>query len=134
MIEQIEVKVDAQGLHDITKAVAELVAAKDLAEGLCTIFIQHTSASLVIQENYEPSARYDLEQWLNKLVPEDPSLYTHTTEGPDDMPAHIKSALTLTSIGIPIIEGKMVLGTWQGIFLWEHRHHPGTRKVLVHLS
>lgn len=134
MIEQIEVKVDAQGLHDITKAVAELVAAKDLAEGLCTIFIQHTSASLVIQENYEPSARYDLEQWLNKLVPEDPSLYTHTTEGPDDMPAHIKSALTLTSIGIPIIEGKMALGPWQGIFLWEHRHHPGTRKVLVHLS
>ena len=134
MIEQIEVKVDAQGLHDITKAVAELVAAKDLAEGLCTIFIQHTSASLVIQENYEPSARYDLEQWLNKLVPEDPSLYTHTTEGPDDMTAHIKSALTLTSIGIPIIEGKMVLGTWQGIFLWEHRHHSGTRKVLVHLS
>ncbi len=134
MIEQIEVKVDAQGLHDITKAVAELVAEKDLAEGLCTIFIQHTSASLVIQENYEPSARYDLEQWLNKLVPEDPSLYTHTTEGPDDMPAHIKSALTLTSIGIPIIEGKMVLGTWQGIFLWEHRHHSGTRKVLVHLS
>ena len=134
MIEQIEVKVDAQGLHDITKAVAELVAAKGLAEGLCTIFIQHTSASLVIQENYDPSARYDLEQWLNKLVPEDPSLYTHTTEGPDDMPAHIKSALTLTSIGIPIIEGKMVLGTWQGIFLWEHRHHPGTRKVLVHLS
>jgi secondary thiamine-phosphate synthase enzyme len=134
VIEQIEVKVDAQGLHDITKAVAELVAEKDLAEGLCTIFIQHTSASLVIQENYEPSARYDLEQWLNKLVPEDPSLYTHTTEGPDDMPAHIKSALTLTSIGIPIIEGKMVLGTWQGIFLWEHRHHSGTRKVLVHLS
>ena len=134
MIEQIEVKVDAQGLHDITKAVAELVAAKDLAEGRCTIFIQHTSARLVIQENYEPSARYDLEQWLNKLVPEDPSLYTHTTEGPDDMPAHIKSALTLTSIGIPIIEGKMALGPWQGIFLWEHRHHPGTRKVLVHLS
>ena len=134
MIEQIEVKVDAQGLHDITKAVAELVAAKDLAEGLCTIFIQHTSASLVIQENYEPSARYDLEQWLNKSVPEDPSIYTHTTEGPDDMPAHIKSALTLTSIGIPIIEGKMALGPWQGIFLWEHRHHPGTRKVLVHLS
>ena len=134
MIEQIEVKVDAQVLHDITKEVAELVAAKDLAEGLCTIFIQHTSASLVIQENYEPSARYDLEQWLNKLVPEDPSLYTHTTEGPDDMPAHIKSALTLTSIGIPIIEGKMALGPWQGIFLWEHRHPPGTRKVLVHLS
>ena len=134
MIEQIEVKVDAQGLHDITKAVAELVAAKDLAEGLCTIFIQHTSASLVIQENYEPSARYDLEQWLNKLVPEDPSIYTHPTEGPDDMPAHIKSALTLTSIGIPIIEGKIALGPWQGIFLWEHRHHPGTRKVLVHLS
>ena len=88
----------------------------------------------MIQENYEPSARYDLEQWLNKLVPEDPSLYTHTAEGPDDMPAHIKSVLTLTSIGIPIIEGKMALGTWQGIFLWEHRHHPGTRKVLVHLS
>ena len=134
MIEHIEVKVTGQGLHDITEAVTDLVARQDVAEGLCTLFIQHTSASLVIQENYEPSARYDLEQWLNKLVPEDPSLYTHTTEGPDDMPAHIKSALTSTSIGIPVLEGKIALGTWQGIFLWEHRHHPGTRKVLVHLS
>jgi len=141
VIEQVDVKVNGQGLHDITKPVTDLVAGKDVAEGLCTLFIQHTSASLVIQENYEPSARYDLEQWLNKLVPEDPSLYTHTTEGPDDMPAHIKSALTSTSIGIPVIGGKMALGTWhlalgtwQGIFLWEHRHHPGTRKVLVHLS
>ena len=134
MIEQIEVKVKSQGLHDITELVAELVSAKDLAEGLCTMFIQHTSASLVIQENYEPSARHDLEQWLNKLVPENPHLYTHTREGPDDMPAHIKSALTSTSISIPILKGKIALGIWQGIFLWEHRHHPGMRKVLVHLS
>ncbi len=98
------------------------------------LFIQHTSASLLIQENYDPSARADLEAWLNRLVPENDPIYTHTLEGPDDMPAHIKAALTATSLAIPVIDGKLALGTWQGIFLWEHRHHAGKRRVLVHVS
>ena len=102
-------------------------------EGLCTLFIQHTSASLLIQENFDPSARADLERWLNRLVPENDNLYTHTLEGPDDMPAHIKSSLTATSISVPVLGGNLGLGTWQGIFLWEHRHQPGNRKVILHL-
>ena len=89
--------------------------------------------ALLIQENADPSARQDLESWLNRLVPEDDDLYTHTTEGPDDMPAHIKSALTATSLSIPMRDGRLALGTWQGIFLWEHRHRPGPREVLVNV-
>ena len=96
--------------------------------------MRHTSASLVIQENADPSARRDLEAWLDRLVPENDSLYTHAAEGPDDMPAHIKAALTATSLSIPILGGQLGLGTWQGIYLWEHRHHPGSREVLVHLT
>ena len=102
--------------------------------GLLHVFIQHTSASLLIQENYDDSARRDLENWLNRLVPEGDPLYTHTTEGPDDMPAHIKSSLTATSLSIPILGGCLGLGTWQGVYLWEHRHYRGQRKVLVHLA
>ncbi len=103
-------------------------------EGLCTLFIRHTSASLLIQENYDPAVRADLEHWLNKLVPEDDPDYTHTTEGPDDMPAHIKTALTATNLAIPVVDNKLMLGTWQGIFLWEHRHRPGQREVIIHLA
>lgn len=105
-----------------------------MAEGLCTLFIRHTSASLLIQENYDPSARVDLEAWLDRLVPENDPLYTHTLEGPDDMPAHIKSALTATSLAIPVQSGRLMLGTWQGVFLWEHRHQPGTRQIVMHLA
>jgi secondary thiamine-phosphate synthase enzyme len=114
--------------------VKAVVKKSGLFEGLCTLYIQHTSASLLIQENYDPSARVDLERWLNRLVPEYDSLYSHTLEGADDMPAHIKSALTSVSIGIPVMGGQLALGTWQGVFLWEHRHNPCTRKVLVHLA
>jgi secondary thiamine-phosphate synthase enzyme len=103
-------------------------------EGLCTLYIQHTSASLLIQENYDPSARVDLEHWLNRLVPESDPIYTHTLEGPDDMPAHIKAALTATSLSIPVLAGKLALGTWQGIFLWEHRHRAHERQILIHLA
>ncbi len=124
---------DRQGLYDITHKVAELVQSSGKNEGLVTLFIRHTSASLLIQENADPSARQDLESWLNRLVPEDDDLYTHTTEGPDDMPAHIKSALTATSLSIPMRDGHLALGTWQGIFLWEHRHRPGPREVLVNV-
>lgn len=134
MIEQVDVRVIGQGLHDITLSVTAVVKSSGITEGLCTLYIQHTSASLLIQENYDPSARVDLENWLNRLVPENDSLYTHTMEGADDMPAHVKSALTAVSISVPVIDGQLALGTWQGVFLWEHRHHPSHRKVLVHLA
>jgi len=132
MAETVTIDVPGQGLHDITGSVARAVSGAD--EGVCHLFIHHTSASLLVQENADPSARRDLERWLNRLVPEHDELYTHTAEGPDDMPAHIKAALTATSLSIPVVDGRLALGTWQGIFLWEHRHRPGPRRVLVHLS
>lgn len=98
------------------------------------MFIQHTSASLTIQENADPSARRDLETWLKRLVPEHDPLYTHTIEGPDDMPSHIKAALTATSLSIPVVDGSLGLGTWQGIYVWEHRRHASTRRILVHVG
>lgn len=134
MISTLSVEVERQGLLDISAALNDIVRRADLAEGLCTLFIQHTSASLLIQESYDPSARRDLENWLNRLVPENDPLYTHTLEGADDMPAHIKSALTASSVSIPIMAGQLALGTWQGIYLWEHRHQPGSRRVIVHLT
>lgn len=134
MIERLSIAVPGQGLHPITEQVESAVQAAAVDEGLCTLFIRHTSASLLIQENYDPSARHDLEQWLNRLVPENDPLYTHTTEGADDMPAHIKSALTASSLGIPIQDRGLVLGTWQGIYLWEHRRHAGRREVIVHVA
>lgn len=134
MIKTLNVSVHGQGLTAFTEKVAAVVQAANINEGLCTLFIQHTSASLLVQENYDPSAKYDLERWLNRLVPESDPLYTHTLEGDDDMPAHIKSALTATSLSIPIVSGNLALGTWQGIFLWEHRHMATTRKVIIHIS
>lgn len=134
MIRSLQVSVSGQGLHPFTHLVEKVVRESGIREGLCTIFIPHTSASLLIQENADPSAQHDLEQWLNRLVKEGDPLYTHTQEGPDDMPSHIKAALTATSLSIPVMEGKLVLGTWQGIYLWEHRHHRGIRQVVIHLS
>lgn len=134
MIATLEIEVMGQGLHAFTPQVATLVDRAGYGEGLCTLFIQHTSASLLIQENYDPSARHDLERWLNRLVPENDPLYTHTLEGPDDMPAHIKAALTAVSLSIPIADGQLALGTWQGIYLWEHRHYRGRRRVIAHLG
>ena len=134
MINTLTFDVTRQGLLDISAELSTLVREADLHEGLCTLFIQHTSASLLVQESYDPSARRDLENWLNRLVPENDPLYTHTLEGPDDMPAHIKAALTASSVSIPVIAGELALGTWQGIYLWEHRHQPGKRRVIVHLT
>lgn len=134
MLGRLQFRTGRQGLHDITDAVCRYVSGSGVEEGLCTLYIQHTSASLLIQENYDPSARHDLEAWMNRLVPENDPLYTHTLEGRDDMPAHIKSALTAVSLSIPVIEGALALGTWQGIFLWEHRHHAGERQVLLHIG
>lgn len=134
MLKPLSVRSSGQGLVNITSDVEDVVRSSGVDEGLCTIFVQHTSASLVIQENADPSARRDLEAWLARLVPEGDALYTHTAEGPDDMPAHVKSALTATSLGIPVSGGRLVLGTWQGIYLWEHRHRGGPRSVVVHIS
>ena len=133
MIQELDIEVCGQGLHAFTPQVTRAVRGSGVDEGLCTLFIRHTSASLLIQENYDDSARIDLENWLNRLVPENDPLYTHTVEGADDMPAHIKSALTATQLSIPFRKGQLMLGTWQGIYLWEHRHFRGTRHVVIHL-
>lgn len=133
LITQLGIEVGGQGLYPITRKIAPVVAAATAEEGLCTLFIRHTSASLLIQENYDDSARVDLENWLNRLVPENDPIFTHTLEGPDDMPSHIKAALTATQLSIPFQKGELLLGTWQGIYLWEHRHHAGTRQIVVHL-
>ena len=127
------IRTDGPGLYEFTPQLTDWVRRAEMTEGLCTLFIRHTSASLLVQENYDDSARIDLENWLNRLVPENDSLYTHTLEGPDDMPAHIKSALTATQVSIPFQHRELLLGTWQGIYLWEHRHHAGVRQVVVHL-
>jgi secondary thiamine-phosphate synthase enzyme len=134
MIETLSIQTQGPGLVNFTRQVSSLVQGAGLEEGLCTVFVQHTSASLIIQENADPSVQDDLENFLKRLVPENDPLYTHTAEGPDDMPAHIRSALTQTSIGIPIMNGQLVLGTWQGLYLWEHRHRPHRRQVVVHIA
>ncbi|VUD61671.1 hypothetical protein TDB9533_02865 [Thalassocella blandensis] len=134
MIKQIQVNTTGQGLFAFTPKVEAFVEQSQTEEGLCTLFIQHTSASLLIQENYDHSAQTDLENWMNRLVPERDPLFTHTLEGDDDMPAHIKSTLTATSLGIPILNGRLALGTWQGIYLWEHRYGSHTRNVIAHIA
>jgi len=120
-----------QGLHEITDRVTQEVARAGIATGLAHVFCRHTSCSLVIMENADPSARTDLEAWFNRLVPENDRHFVHTLEGPDDMPSHIKMALTRTSETIPIADGRLLLGTWQGLFLWEHRRASHTRHVVV---
>lgn len=132
MITTLHISTRGQGLHEFTAQAEAAVARAALGEGLCTVFIPHTSASLLIQENADPSARRDLEAWLARLVPEHDPLFTHTAEGPDDMPSHIKAALTATSLGIPIRGGRLALGTWQGLYLWEHRRHGAAREVIIH--
>ncbi len=134
MIATIKLSPTCQGLLEFTSELTNIVSQSGLKEGLCTLFVKHTSCSLIIQENADPSARRDLEHWLNRLVAENDPLYTHTFEGADDMPAHIKSVLTATSLSIPFENERLCLGTWQGVYLWEHRHHPGVRSVVVHLS
>lgn len=121
-----------QGLHLVTGAVAAWVAEQGMAEGLLTLFIRHTSASLLIQENAAPAARRDLERWLARIAPESRD-YEHDDEGPDDMPAHLRAALTATSLSIPLLNGRLRLGTWQGIYLCEHRRHPTPREIALHL-
>ena len=125
------VPTEGQGTTEITSPVQEFLRTTGLREGQLTVFCQHTSCSLVIMENADPSARYDLENFLNRLVPENQKAFTHTLEGPDDMPSHIKMTLTRTAETIPVQKGQLALGTWQGLFLWEHRAQPHRRKVIL---
>ena len=128
---ELEILVERAGLYDVTEQVIEIVSGSGVDEGLVTVFIQHTSASLVIQENADPSVLADLQAWMDRSVPQDSQLYAHRAEGPDDMPAHIRAAITASHVTIPVIDGRMALGTWQGIFLWEHRLGSKERRVIV---
>ena len=134
VVTQVEIRTSGQGLVEFTDRIQHVVSESGIREGLCTVMVQHTSASLTVQENADPSARRDLEDWLSRLVPEDDSRFTHTSEGPDDMPSHIKAALTATTLSIPILDGRLALGTWQGIYLWEHRRRGSTRRCAVHVG
>lgn len=129
--ETFAVRTHGKGTQEITREVAAIVSRSGIRQGTVTVFVRHTSASLVIMENADPSARYDLEVFFDKLVPENTPWFSHTQEGPDDMPSHIRMALTRTSEVIPILEGRMALGTWQGIFLFEHRRDPHRREIVV---
>jgi secondary thiamine-phosphate synthase enzyme len=131
---KIEIRARGKGLYPFTREVAEWVTTTGVETGLLTVFLQHTSASLVIQENADPDVVLDLADFFERLAPENDRRYRHTTEGPDDMPAHIRAALTQTHLSIPVIGRRMALGTWQGIYLFEHRAHPQRRSVVLHLA
>jgi secondary thiamine-phosphate synthase enzyme len=128
------VKTQGKALHKITSKIESYVAESGIQTGLCVVFVRHSSASLIIQENADPDVLRDLEVFMKKLVPEDGHSYLHRAEGPDDMPAHIRSVLTQTSEQIPVANGRLVLGTWQGIYLWEHRQRSHIREIVVHIS
>jgi secondary thiamine-phosphate synthase enzyme len=128
----ISVAIRGQGLHDLTAAIAGIVAEARVQTGLCTVFLKHTSASLVIQENADPSVLRDLQRWIGTLAPEGAD-YEHDTEGPDDMPGHLRSAVTRSSESIPVTQGALALGTWQAVYLWEHRRAAQRREVVVHV-
>ncbi len=130
---RLTVRAESQGLLEITREIAAWQAKQTIGDGLLTVFIRHTSASLLIQENADPNVQRDLETFLAKLVPEDPHAYRHDSEGPDDMSAHIKGALTTTQLSIPVSNQRMMLGTWQGIYLFEHRRSPRDREIVLHL-
>lgn len=132
--EVLEVATRGRGFTDLTSRVEAVVVGSGVTTGLCTVFIQHTSASLLIQENAAPSVRRDLERWIGEVAPEDASAYEHDDEGIDDMPAHLRSTMTRTSEVVPVTKGHLGLGTWQAIYLWEHRRAPHTRRIIVHIQ
>jgi secondary thiamine-phosphate synthase enzyme len=129
--EQLEVKTSRKGTYEITDEVSAVVAKSSIRSGTATVFIQHTSCSLIIMENADPSACRDLEEYFNRLVPENASYFEHTSEGSDDMPSHIRMVLTRTSEVVPVVDGRIQLGTWQGIFLFEHRRASHRRRIIV---
>lgn len=130
---QFEIASRGKGLLDFTHEVSRWLEETGIRVGLLTLFIRHTSASLVIQENADPDVQRDLEAFMARLVPEHDPLYSHILEGPDDMPAHVRAALTQTQLSIPVYDGHLMLGTWQGLYLFEHRHHSHVRKIAAHL-
>ncbi len=132
-VHPLRVATRGRGLIEITGAVRDWIDAQEIDTGLLTLFCRHTSASLVIQENADPDVRADLEAFFEKIAPEDPQRYKHRTEGPDDMPAHLRAALTQSQLSIPIVEGELALGTWQGIYLFEHRRIPHEREIVLHV-
>lgn len=134
MIKRIHINTDGQGLYEITPQVKKAFQQTTETEGLCTLFVRHTSCSLIVQENADFSAKNDMENWLNRLVPENDPLYTHIYEGADDMPAHLKSILTSVQLSIPFEKNELLLGTWQGVYLWEHRHAAHRREVILHTN
>jgi secondary thiamine-phosphate synthase enzyme len=133
LIHQISIQAKGRRIYDITPQVLDWANKSGLQTGMLTLYIQHTSASLMINENYDPEVLVDMERFFERLVPDGDPLFIHTAEGPDDMPAHVRTALTQTSLSIPLLDGKVALGTWQGIFLYELRLASHTRKVLLHL-
>ncbi len=130
---ELEIQTRTPGLLEVTRPIADWLGSQRIADGLLTVMCRHSSASLLVQENADPDVRHDLEVFFQRLVSRDPSLYRHTVEGPDDMPAHIRAALTNTTLSIPVARGRMVLGTWQGIYLFEHRDRPHHRLLALHL-
>ena len=132
-VHTIVVPTKGKGLVDITEAIADWLEQEKITTGLLTVFCRHTSASLIIQENADPDVRSDLMTFYERIVPEDPRRYVHNVEGPDDMPAHLKAAITQVQLTIPLVGGRLALGTWQGIWLFEHRARPHRREVVLHL-
>jgi secondary thiamine-phosphate synthase enzyme len=130
--EELEVRTRGRGLHEITCAVQDWLRRHQAGDGLLTLHLRHTSASLLIQENADPEVRRDLDAFFARLVPDGDSIYVHTLEGEDDMPAHVRTALTTVNLSLPVRGGRPALGTWQGIYVWEHRHRPHTRRVALH--
>lgn len=130
---EITINTQGQGLTEFTREASKFLRESDIETGLLTLFVRHTSASLLIQENADPDVQRDLLAYFRRLVPDGDRLYIHTAEGPDDMPAHVKSALTATSISVPVVAGALALGTWQGLYLFEHRTAPHRRTVVLHL-
>ena len=131
---QLQVSTRGKGLYEFTRQVEGWLATSGISTGLLTIFIQHTSASLTIQENADPDVQADLNDFFSRIAPEDNRLYRHTAEGPDDMPAHIRSALTMTQLSVPVVSGQLALGTWQGLYVFEHRSEPQRRRLVLHVS
>jgi secondary thiamine-phosphate synthase enzyme len=129
---EFEISTRGRGFYEITRPVSLWLRETGITTGLLTLHLRHTSASLLIQENADPTVRQDLERFFSRLVPDGDPLFRHTSEGPDDMPAHVRAALTAVNLSVPIVDSQLALGTWQGIYVWEHRHQPHTRRVAAH--
>ncbi len=129
--ERLTVKTDGRGTYDLSADVQQVVASSGISTGMCHIFIRHTSASLMLCENADPAVMKDLETFMSRRIPDGDPMFTHTSEGPDDMPAHVRSVLTQSDLNLPVEQGSCALGTWQGVYLWEHRHAPHSRQIIV---